>query len=72
LLPFSTEYSLLPFAIQNYNFAYNLHHCESWPLTLKEENKVKVFGNRLLRTVLVPDKDEVTGDWRKLHGKGAS
>jgi hypothetical protein len=72
LLPSSLKYSVLPFAIQNYNFACNLHHYDSWFLTLKEDNKVRVLGNGVLRTVLVPNKYEVTEDWRKVHGKGAS
>jgi hypothetical protein len=43
--------------------------CETWSLTLKEEHKLKVFENRVLRRILRPMRDEVTGEWSKLHNK---
>jgi hypothetical protein len=36
-------------------------------LTLSEEHRLRVFGNRVLRRIFGPKRDEVTGDWRKLH-----
>jgi hypothetical protein len=36
-------------------------------LTLKEECRLRVFENRMLRKVLGPKRDEVTGEWRRLH-----
>jgi hypothetical protein len=36
-------------------------------LTLREEHRVRVSENRLLRRIFGPNRDEVTGDWRKLH-----
>jgi hypothetical protein len=38
-----------------------------WSLTLREERRLKVFDNRVLRRVFGPKRDEVTGKWRKLH-----
>ena len=44
-----------------------LYGCETWWLTLKEECRLRVFENRVLRRVFGPKRDEVTGEWRKLH-----
>ena len=44
-----------------------LYWCETWLLTLREERRLSVFENRVLRRVFEPKKDEVTGEWRKLH-----
>jgi len=41
--------------------------CETWSLTLKEERRLRVFENRVLRRVFGPKRDEVAGKWRKLH-----
>jgi hypothetical protein len=41
-------------------------------LTLREERRLRVFENRVLRTVLGPKRDEVTGEWRKLHNEELS
>jgi hypothetical protein len=41
--------------------------CETWSLTLTEERRLRVFENRVLRRVFGPKRDEVTGEWRKLH-----
>jgi hypothetical protein len=46
-----------------------LYGCETWSLTLREEHRLKVFGNRVLRRIFGPKRDEVTGDWRKLHNR---
>jgi hypothetical protein len=40
-----------------------------WSLALREEHRLKVFENRVLRRIFGPKRDEVTGDWRKLHNK---
>jgi hypothetical protein len=45
-----------------------LYGCETWSLTLREEHRLRVFENRVLRRIFVPKRDEVTGEWRKLHG----
>jgi hypothetical protein len=44
-----------------------LYGCETWLLTLREERKLRVFENRVLRRVFGPKRDKVTGEWRKLH-----
>jgi hypothetical protein len=43
--------------------------CEIWSPTLKEERRLKVLGNRVLRRMFGPKRDEVTGKWRKLHNE---
>jgi hypothetical protein len=40
--------------------------CETWSLTLREEHRLRVFENRVLRRIFGP-KREVEGSWRKLH-----
>jgi hypothetical protein len=39
--------------------------CETWSLTLREEHRLRVFENRVLRRILGPRRNEVTGEWRK-------
>jgi hypothetical protein len=46
-----------------------MYGCETWSLTLWEENRLRVFENRLLRRIFIPKRDEVTGEWRKLHNE---
>ena len=46
-----------------------LYRCETWLLTLREERRLKVFENRVLRRVFGPKRDEVTVEWRKLHNE---
>jgi hypothetical protein len=40
---------------------------ETWSLTLREERRLRVYENRVLRRIFGPRRDEVTGEWRKLH-----
>jgi len=47
----------------------DLYGCETWSLTLREERRLRVFENRALRRVFGPERDEVTGEWRKLHNE---
>ena len=42
---------------------------ETWSLILREELRLRVFGNRMLRTKFGPKREKVTGEWRKLHNK---
>jgi hypothetical protein len=42
-----------------------LYGCETWSLTLREECKLRVFENRVLRRISGPKRDEVAGDWKK-------
>ena len=44
-----------------------LYGCETWSLTLREESRLRVFENRVLGGVFGAQRDEVTGEWRKLH-----
>jgi hypothetical protein len=46
-----------------------LYGCETWSLTLREEHKLKGFENRVLKMTFGPKRDEVTGDWRKVHNE---
>ena len=46
-----------------------LYGCETWSLTLREERRLRVFENRVLRRVFGPKRDEVTGEWRKLYNE---
>jgi hypothetical protein len=47
----------------------NWDGCETWSPTLREESRLRVFENRMLRRTFKPKRDEVTGDWRKLHNE---
>jgi hypothetical protein len=44
-----------------------LYGCETWSLTLREEHRLRVFEDRVLRRIFGPKRDDVMGDWRKLH-----
>jgi hypothetical protein len=44
-----------------------LYGCETWSVTLKEEHRLRVFENRVLRRIFGPKRDEVVGEWRKVH-----
>jgi hypothetical protein len=46
-----------------------LYGCETWSLNIKNEHRLWVFENRVLRRIFGPRRDEVTGDWRKLHSE---
>ena len=46
-----------------------LYGCETWSLTLREERKLRVFENMVLRRIFGLRRDEVTGEWRRLHNE---
>ena len=46
-----------------------LYGYETWSLISREERRLTVFENRVLRRIFVPKGDEVTGEWRKLHNE---
>jgi len=46
-----------------------LHGCENLSLTLREERKLRVFKNMVLRRIFGPRRDEVMGEWRRLHNE---
>ena len=49
-----------------------LYGCETWSPTLREKRRLRVFENTVLRRVFEPKRDEVTGEWRKLHNEELS
>jgi hypothetical protein len=46
-----------------------LYGCETWSLTLREEHRLSVFEKSVLRRIFGPKRDEVMGEWRKLHNE---
>jgi hypothetical protein len=46
-----------------------LYGCVTWSLTLREEHRLRVFENRVLRRIFGPKKDEGMGGWEKLHNE---
>jgi hypothetical protein len=46
-----------------------LYGCETWSLTLREEHRLWVFENRVLRRIFGPKRDEVTGEWWNLYNE---
>ena len=46
-----------------------LYGCETWSLTMREERRLRVFENRVLRRIFEPKRDEVRLEWRKLHNE---
>ena len=49
-----------------------LYGCEAWSLTLREERKLRVFENMVLRRIFGPRRDEITREWRRLHNEELS
>ena len=47
-----------------------LYGCETWSLTLREEHRLRLFENGMLRRIFGPRMDGVTEEWRKLHNEG--
>jgi hypothetical protein len=59
-----------PYQLLNKTVLYRCNYgCETWSLTLREKRRLRVFENRVLRRVFGPKRDEVTGEWRKLHNE---
>jgi hypothetical protein len=46
-----------------------LYGCETWSPSVREEHKLRVFENRVLRGIFGPKRDEVVERWRKLHNE---
>ena len=46
-----------------------MYGCKTWSLTLREERKLRVSENRVLRRIFGPRRDEVTGELRRLHNE---
>jgi hypothetical protein len=71
LLPFSLSSSLLHTTIKDLKIItlqMVLYGSENWSLTLREEH-LTVFENRVLRRIFGPEREEVTGGWRKFHSE---
>jgi hypothetical protein len=71
LLPFGQEHSVFSSAVKNLKiriyktiiFPAVLYGCETWSLTLREEQRLRVIENRVLTRIFGPKRDEVTGEW---------
>jgi hypothetical protein len=46
-----------------------VYGCETWSFMLREEHRLRVFENRVLRRMFGPKREEVTGEWRELHSE---
>jgi len=46
-----------------------LYECETWSLTLKKEHRLRVFEYKVLKRIFGPKRDEVMGEWEKLHNE---
>ena len=73
-LPFGTsqqwkKYTRLIKVYEAMILPFVLHECETGSLTLREERNLKMFANRVLRTIFVSKKDKVRGECRRLHGE---
>ena len=77
LLLFGPESVVFHFAIHNSKIEMwrrivlpvALYGCETWSLTLREERRLMVFENRVLRRVFEPKREEMKRDWTKLHNE---
>jgi hypothetical protein len=77
LLFFGSESFVFQFAIQNLKIKIYiiiilpvvLYGCETWSLILRDERRLRVFENRVLRSIFGPKGDAVTQMWRKLHNE---
>jgi len=54
---------------RNVILLFVLYGCETWSLALREERKLRVFKNRVLRKIFGPRRDVATGEWRRLHNE---
>ena len=77
MLSFGAESFAFQFAIQKYKdqdiqnciFGCYFVWCETWSLKLREEHRLRVFENRVLRKIFGPKRDDVAGEWRRLHNE---
>ena len=78
MLLFGAESSVIQVAVQKFKnqdiyrtliLSVVLHGCETWSLTLREERRLRVFENRVLRRVFGPKRGDVIGEWRKLYNE---
>ena len=68
LLLFGAESFIFQFVVKNLKIKINrtiiLYGCETWSLTFRKKLRMKVYKNGVLRRILGPKRDEVTGEWR--------
>jgi hypothetical protein len=77
LLPFGSEPPVFSSAVKNLNIRIYktilllviLYGCEIWSIILREEQRLRMFESRVLRRIFGPKRNEVRGEWRKLHNK---
>jgi hypothetical protein len=55
------------FLSKNVNNSFTFLLCDIWSLTLREEYRLRMVGNRVLKTIFGPKRKEITGGWNKLH-----
>jgi hypothetical protein len=60
---------LLSYSLLSKNTKIKIYRTITWSLTLWEEHRLRVFENRVLRGIFGPKRDEVTGEWRRLHNE---
>jgi hypothetical protein len=77
LLSFGAGSSVFHFAIKNTKIKIYrsiilpvvLYGCETWSVTMREEHRLRVFENRVLRSIFGPKRGGATGEWRRLHNE---
>jgi hypothetical protein len=67
---FKTSCLIIPPKLKTIILPVVLYGCETWSLTSRQEHKLRVLENRMLRRIFGPKRDRVTGGWRKLHNEG--
>ena len=75
MLLFGAESFVYQFAIQKFTIKICrtiilpvvLYGCETWSLKMREKRRLKVFEKRVLMRIFGPKRNEVTGEWRKVH-----
>jgi len=73
LLSFSLKSKNIKIKIyRNGILPFVLYGCETWSLTLTEERRLRVFEKWMLRIIFGPNRDDATGEWRKLHNEELS
>jgi hypothetical protein len=77
LLSFGAKSFVFPFALHTLKIKIHIiiifpvvaYGCKTWSLTLRDEFRLRMFENRVLRRIFGPKRNEVTGEWRKLHNE---
>ena len=67
--PYRLKYICTALEIYIFFTFFQIIWCETWSLKLREELRLRVFGNRVLGRIFGPKMGEVAGEWRKLHNE---